>query len=182
MRIKKTIQGNISFLSISGLNIYDDISDKYYLKQVIKNLFSPSAEMFLFFSREENLTDDAELRTLRTRIFQYLGDHGQLIYLKKVDQQRFDAIATINCNTDTDDFIIDCWKYFYWCSFFKPINNLTFDEYQDYLEVNGADNFSDTRNIMDKLCDFECTKGLGGGYLTISYNSELRLEEIIVNR
>ncbi len=65
----------------------------------------------------------------------------------------------------------DMFKYFYACDFFKPINELTFDEYEDYLEVKGIDDVNGIKTIQNSLTDFICIKGLGADHMIISYNS-----------
>lgn len=175
----ETTNGNLSILYVSDFDIYNEVEDRIKLKGIINKLFSIGDEIFFFFRREEDLTDPFELEILREQIFKKFKNDGKFEYLYKIDQRRFDAIAMIRYDFNTPNFIIDLWKYFYACDFFKPMNDLTFEEYEDYLEVNGVNDINGLKQLWDKLSDFICIKGLGGDYLIISYYSELKIIDLI---
>lgn len=171
--------GNLSILNIGEFDIYHKSDDRAYLRSIINKLFSIGDEVFFFFRREEDLTEDSELRILREKIFKKFEDEGKFDYLFKIDQRRFDAIAVIQFDFSTPNFIIDLWKYFYACSFFKPINDLTFEEYKDYLDVNGVDDINGLKKIWNQLSNFILIKGLGADHLILSYVSDLKIEDIV---
>nr|WP_121271552.1 hypothetical protein [Pedobacter schmidteae] len=175
----KTTNGNLSILHIGEFDIYNESDDRTYLRSLINKLFSIGDEVFFFFRREENLTQRTELEILREKIFKKFEDEGKFEYLLKIDQRRFDAIAMIYFDFSTPNFIIDLWKYFYACDFFKPINDLTFDEYRDYLEINGVDDLHGLKQLWNRLSDFLIIKGLGADHLILSYESDLKLDDII---
>lgn len=172
IKIEKKIVGDIQVLNIGVLDIYGSFEDRIYLKKILNNLFDVGNELFFFFRREENLTDEAELKLLRQNVIREIKTNGELRYLFKLDYERFDAIARININSNFSNLIMDMWKYFYSCDFFRPINDLTFDEYEDYLRVNGVDDIDGVRMLQNKLADFICIKGLGADHLIIASNSE----------
>lgn len=176
MEVYKSSKGDISKLRIGGLNIYNEKADCEYLKNMIDKLFCTGDRIFFFFRREEDLTDEEEMIRLRKEVFKKIDGSGKLVYLRKVDQRRFDAIATLDYDADTSTFIIDLWKYFYACYFFKPVNTLTFDDYQDYLAINGVDDLYGRKMLMNKLCDFICIKGLGGEEIIISHQNTLEMD------
>lgn len=161
---------------ISGLDVYNEKADCEYLKNIVDKLFSIGDKIFFFFRREEDLTEEEEMIRLRKDVFKKFDNSGELVYLRKFDQKRFDAIAMLDYDSSTSTFIIDLWKYFYACDFFKPINNLTFEEYQDYLEINGVNDINGRRMLMDKLCDFICIKGLGGNEMIFSHQNALTID------
>lgn len=177
-KIKKT-NGNLSILYIGQFDIYHESDDRAYLRNIINKLFSIGDEVFFFFTREEDLTEDSELRILRKQVLGKFESEGKLEYLYKLDDRRFDAIAMIKFDFSTPNFILDCWRYFYGCDFFKPINDLTFDEYLDYLEINGLDDIDGLKQLWNKLSNFICIKGLGADHLIVSYDSDLNLEHIL---
>lgn len=176
IKIEKKAKSSIQVLNIGPLNIYDSAEDRIYLKKVLSNIFSIGDELFFFFRREENLTDDAELKRLKQDVLREIKINGEFRYILKLDDKRFDAIAKVNLNSNFANLIISMWKYFYACDFFKLINELTFDEYEDYLRVNGVDDIGGIGMIQNKLTDFICVKGLGADHLIISYNAELKLD------
>ncbi|WP_442589904.1 hypothetical protein ACSBL2_01455 [Pedobacter sp. AW31-3R] len=167
--------GNLSILSVSSFDIYHKPEDRARLKAIFGKLFSVGDELFFFFRREEDLTEDSELIILREKIFKRFEDDGKFQYLIKIDQRRFDAIAMIRYDETTPDFMIDLWKYFFACDFFRPTNDLTFEEFEDYLQITGVEDRNGLRQLWDKLCDFICIKGYDGERLIISYYSELEL-------
>eukprot|EP01132_Coremiostelium_polycephalum_P017328 gene17328-20761_t len=144
---------------MDGLDIDSDSADEIYLKEVVSKLFSIGDEVFFFFRNEEYFFDKNEFSDPKKRLFDRFNEERKFVFLYKIDGERFAAIGTINYSLETGDFIVDLWKYFMACSFFKPINALTFEKYQDYLECNG---------------------GIGGEALVVSYNSlELNLENLL---
>lgn len=173
----KTTNGNLSILNIGEFDLYNESDDRIYFKSIINKLFSVGDEVYFSFRREEDLTENSELDVLRKLIFRKFEAEGKFEYLFKIDQRRFDAIAMIIFDLNTPNFIIDLWKYFYACDFFKPINDLTFEEYKDYLEVNGVDDINGLKQLWNGLSDFICIKGLGADHLIISYDSDLKLED-----
>ena len=174
-----TINGNLTILYIGKFDLYDCIEDRIHLKDIIRKLFPIDDEIFFFFNREEDLTKQSELDLLRVRIFEKFENDGKFEYLYKIDDRRFEAIGMIRVDLNTPNFILDCWKFFYSCSFFKPINDLTFEEYKDYIDVNGGEDINGLKHLWDKLTNFNCIKALGGDYLILSYESDLKLGERI---
>lgn len=167
------IGADISKVTIGYFDIYNNNDDRIVLKTILSKLFSNGDSIYFQFRREENLTSDSETEMLRYTILSKFKAEGHLIYLRKLDEKRFDSIAMIQWNMHIPNFIIQVWKYFYACSFFKPENDLTFEEYGDYLKINGFNDIDGLKKIKDSLCNFICIKGLGADYLVITGKSEL---------
>lgn len=178
IEIYKRDLNDLSVINIGPFNIYDNGLDRPYFKNVINKIFETGDEIFFYFRREESLTDEEELEVLRESVFKKITEQGRLLFLNKIDQSRFEGIATIKFDcSDTPNFIVDAWKYFYSLDFFKPINDLSFEEYEDYLEVNGVNDIDGLKLLRNRLTDCICIKGLGADHLVISYKSELCLED-----
>ena len=159
---------NLEILTIGSFDLYNSIDDRIYLKNLLNKLFQVDEQMFCYFRREENLTDDNELALLKKSIFERVSPPDQFKYIKKIDDRRFDAIAEIKLKIDFGQLVIDMWKYFYSFSFFVPINDLTFDEYEDYLLSQGFDDINGMKLVNNKLAKFICIKGLGADHLIIT--------------
>ena len=180
MEVYKITKGDLTILNVDDLDINNDLSDQIYLKDIVSKLFSIGDQVYFFFRNEEYFREKDERKSIRAEIFDYFDRFGKLVFLTKLDEKRFDAIGMIDFDLNTSDFILKLWKYFSSCDFFKPINDLTFDEYQDYLECNGVYDEDGLKMLWNKLCNFICIKGIGGDYLILSYNSlELSLEDYV---
>jgi len=177
IEVHKENIGGSSVLRIGYFDLSCHADDRIFLKEIISRLFSIGDEVYFFFRREESLTEVAQLAILKRRIFEYFSADGEFRYLRKLDDQRFDAIAKITYDFNTPNLILDFWQYFYACSFFRPINDLTFDEYEDYLIMNGVNDIDGLKQLENLLSDFKAIKGIGGDQLTISYRHFLKLEE-----
>lgn len=176
IKIQKESRSDINILNLSPLDLYHSIEDRAYFKKLISKFFKLGEEVFFFFRREENLTDDSELKFLKKKVLNELKDVGEFRYLFVLDEQRFDAIGRIIINLNFPNLLIDMWKYFYSCDFFIPINDLSFEEYEDYLQFNGVDDINGLGIIQNKLAEFIFIKGLGADNLIISYNSDLKFD------
>lgn len=180
MNIYKETKGDLIILTADGLDVNQDLADRVYLKNLVSKLFSVGDEVFFLLRNEEYFANKSELQVLKERVFKTFQESGKLIFLDKLDEKRFYAIAMIKYDLNTPDFIIDLWKYFMGCTFFKPINELTFEEYEDYLECNGDGDECGLKQLWNKLSNFISIKGVGGDYLLISYNAlELDLENTL---
>lgn len=176
IEIRKKSVSDIDIINIGLFNLYKSMDDRKYFKVVINKLFVLGDEIFFFFRREEDLTDDDELKSLKNKIFSEIQDVGEFKYLSKLDDRRFDAIGRVTLNLNFSNLIIDMWKYFYACDFFLPLNDLSFEEYEDYLHTNGLNDINGIAMIQNKLTQVICIKGLGADHLIISYTSELDLD------
>jgi len=170
IEITKKITGPVGILNIGYFDIYNPFDDQIYLKELFHKLFKIGETLYFFFRREEDLTDDDELTVLRKKIFSHLGQHGQMKYIRYLDQVRFDAIAYLTLDIGFGNLLVDMFKYFYSVDFFVPINGLTFDEYEDYLDVKGVDDIDGINIILNSLTNLICIKGYDGDHLRISYN------------
>ncbi|MGN8055126.1 hypothetical protein ACTJKN_02560 [Pedobacter sp. 22163] len=177
--INKTTEGGVGILTIGFFNIFDSMDDRIILKNAFENLFAVGDNVFFFFHREENLIASDELAILRKNILEKIEETGGFKYLNRIDDQRFEAIAYAKLDYNFPNLFIDLFKYYYSCDFFKPINDLTFDEYEDYIDVNGTEDIDGVKMIQNKLTDMICIKGLGADHMVVSYNLDLHMPEIL---
>lgn len=177
--ISETCSEDISKLSIGYFDVYQSLESRILIKELINKLFKIGDTMFFFFSREEDLTSDEELKSLRKQIIAKFQKEGEYKVLREIDSQRFDSVAMIRYDFSTPNFIIDLWKYFYSCNFFKP-GNLNLDEYIHYLKLNGVVNIDGKSQLDSGLTEFMCIKGLGADYLIISYKNGSEVLESIL--
>lgn len=177
MELYRKYKDGLNFLTIEPIDLYESIEDRIALKEIFNKLFDIGDEVFCYFRRKEDLTDDKELVQLKDSIFtRFNSFENEFKYIFKIDERRFDAIGKLKLEYDFSNAIIEMWKCFYSLSFFIPINGLTFEEYEEYLEINGVDDVYAKRHIYDKLASFVCTKGLGGDYFVITSDVEIGID------
>ncbi|KFF25287.1 hypothetical protein [Chryseobacterium vrystaatense] len=163
---------SLLFIDNFDINNWDDLNQ---LKIIYKSLFPKGSTLFFSFRREENLTEEKELKKLKVRILDTFNNEGEYLILKKLDDVRFDSIARIVINENTYNLIFDLWNYFYSCTFFIPNKNLTFS---DYIKFQQKIKFQDKGNeklLNECFTDFTCIKGLGGDNMIISYRNNYNL-------
>ncbi|RWU04018.1 hypothetical protein [Pedobacter chitinilyticus] len=169
MELYREYKDGLFFLTFDSFNLYHSVDDRIAFKQMLNRFLKETDEILCYFRREEDLTDDEELLQLKQSIFTRFTLKGnEFKYLYQIDERRFDAIGKFKLEYDFANAIIEMWKYFYSFSFFAPINNLTFEEYEEYLEVNGFEDIDGKNHVYHQLANFICIKGLGGDYLTIT--------------
>ncbi|RKS97845.1 hypothetical protein [Chryseobacterium defluvii] len=173
----RILHKDISLLLIEDFDInrWDDVSR---LKKIYKSLFSKNDTIFFSFRREEDLTDENELKRLRIKILETFNDEGEYVVLRKLDDSRFDSVARITINENTYNFLFDIWNYFYSCTFFIPTKGFTFS---DYITFQKKIKFQDKGNeklLSNDYTNFSCIKGLGGDNLIISYQNNYQLPDL----
>jgi len=177
MELFNEYKNGLNFLTIESFDLYNSIDDRIALKKILNTLFSAEDEIFCYFRREEDLTTDEELVDLKKSIFTRFGSLGsEFKYIFKIDERRFDAIGKLKLKEDLANAIIEMWKCFYSFSFFIPINGLTFEEYEDYLDVKGVDDIYGKKHVYDSLTRFICNKEVGGGGLVITSDVRISLD------
>lgn len=175
----RELSREINLLSIGPFDI-NVWYDQNRLRNIFKCLFLNNDTIFFSFKREEDLTSDKELSQLRIKVFETFNKTGEYVFLKKLDEARFDSVARIIVSGDsTFDFLFDIWKYFYSCAFFVPVDGFTFSDYISFhkkikLQDKGG------KKLLDKeYANFECIKGLGGDSLLISYRKNYQLPDLM---
>lgn len=170
----RSYKNGLFFLTFHSFDLYHSIDDRIAFKQVLNRFLKEADKIYCYFRREEDLTSDEELLQLKQSVFKRFDLHGnEFKYLYQIDERRFDAIGEFKLEYDFANAIIEMWKCFYCFSFFIPINNLTFEEYEEYLEVNGFEDIDGKNHVYHQLANFICIKGLGGDYLTITSSQEI---------
>ncbi len=74
---------DVNILTIGTFDIYKSIVDRIYLKKLFHRLFSVGDEVFFFFRRKEDLTDNIELALLDISIIKHINEIGEFKYLYK---------------------------------------------------------------------------------------------------
>lgn len=176
MELHREYQDGLNFITIEPFDLYRSIEDRISLKEILNKLFNVGDELLCYFRREEDLTSEAELLQLKKSISTRFNSSGnEFKYIFKIDDRRFDAIGKLKLEYDFANAIIEMWKYFYSFSFFIPINDLTFEEYEEYLEVNGVEDIYGKRHVYHKLASFICIKGLDGDHLIITSEQKINI-------
>jgi len=160
------------------LDFYESLEDRLLLKEIFKLLFKNGDTLFFSFRREENLTDDDDLLRLRERVPREFMEHGDYIFLRKVDEEKFDSIGRLQCTDQTPSFLLDVWKYFYAFTVFVPKEQVRWDDYIHYLKKRGFDDIDGKRLLNDGLTDFILIKGLGGDYLNVTFVNHINFPDI----
>ncbi|PIF45759.1 hypothetical protein CLU96_2771 [Chryseobacterium sp. 52] len=127
----RVLNKEINLLFIDDFNI-SNWNDYNQIKNVYKSLFSKGDTIFFSFRREENLTEEKELKRLKNKILDTFNDEGEYIVLRQLDDTRFDSIARMIINDSTYNFLFDLWNYFYSCTFFIPNKDLAFSDYSNF--------------------------------------------------
>lgn len=161
-----------------NLDFYESLEDRLFLKDIFKSLFKEGDYLFFSFRREEDLTDDKELSELRRKIPHDLKLQGDYIFLRKVDDERFDSAAYIKYTDHTPGFLIDIWKYFYAFTVFRPRERVTWNNYIHHLKTNGVDDIDGKELLTNGFTNFVLIKGLGGDYLNITYSNDITLPDL----
>lgn len=174
--ISRKINNDISLIIIEHFNI-ESWYDTNVLKNIFKSLFSNEETIFFSFRREEDLTDERRLKQLKGSIFETFKKAGDYVILKKLDESRFDSVARISINDDVYELLIDIWKYFYSCAFFKPLPGLSFSDFIDFQKSIKFIDKGGEKLISNNYSNFECIKGLGGDHLLISYKNNYSLPD-----
>lgn len=172
------ITDNLTRLSVINLDFYESLNDRLMLKEIFKSFFKEGDRLFFSFRREENLTDDDELLALRKKIPLMFEQQGDYIFLRRVDEEKFDTIGHINYTDHTPSFLLDVWKYFYAFTVFMPFEHVTWSDYVHYVKTKGINDIDGKKLLNDGLTNFILIKGLGGDYLNISYVSDIKLPDI----
>jgi len=176
--LKEKITDSLSRLSVINLNFYESLDDRLLLKDIFKLIFKDNDQLFFSFRREENLTDNDELLQLRQRVPYEFKQHGDYVFLRKIDEERFDSIGYLKYSDQTPAFLLDVWKYFYAFTVFKPRESITWSDYVNYIKTKGVEDIDGKRLLNSGLSDFILIKGLGGDYLNISYINSAELPDI----
>ncbi|KMQ59937.1 hypothetical protein ACM46_16900 [Chryseobacterium angstadtii] len=174
----RILNKDIGLLFIDDFNLYnwDDLSK---IKNIYKSLFFKGSTLFFSFRREEDLTDEKELKKLKTKILDIFNSEGEYIVLRKLDDKRFDSIARIVVNENTYNFLFDLWNYFYSCSIFIPNKDFTFSDYINFYKKNKFEDKGNEKLLSNYFTDFTCIKGLGGDNMIISHRSNYDLSKFI---
>lgn len=176
--LTERITDSLTRLSVINLAFYESLDDRLLLKEIFKSLFRQGDRLFFSFRREENLTDDDELLELRKRVPLTFAQQGDYIFLRRIDEERFDSIGHITYADHIPGFLLDVWRYFYAFDFFIPKEQVTWDDYIQYVKKKGLDDIDGKRLLNDGLTNFILIKGLGGDYLNISYVNDTKLPDI----
>lgn len=160
------------------LNFYESLEDRLLLKEIFRLFFADGDTLFFSFRREENLTDDDDLLRLRERVPREFMEHGDYIFLRKFDEEKFDSIGYLQCTDQTPGFLLDVWRYFYAFTVFIPKKQVEWDDYIRYVKRKGFDDIDGKRLLNDGLADFILIKGLGGDYLNVTFSNHIKLPAI----
>lgn len=168
---------NIALMSIENFDI-NAWHDANRIKNILKCLFNNDDTIFFLFRREEDLTSDDELRRLRIKVVETFEKLGEYVYLKKLDESRFDSVARLAGSNFDIEFIIDVWRYYYSCTFFIPTDGFSFSDYISFQKENKLHDKGGQKLLSKGYSNFECMKGLGGDSLIISYRKGFRLPDL----
>ena len=120
------------------------------------------------FYRIENLTEDKLLSDIEKRLSKIFTDENY----RKIHDIRDDIFVSLfklEVNINSANLIIDFWRYFYAVSFFEPINDLSFDEFEEYkLSHPIFDNEYGKKWLWHKLAERIYIKNVGGEELLIA--------------
>ncbi|GAF04809.1 hypothetical protein [Saccharicrinis fermentans] len=157
------------------INIWYDANR---IKNILKCLFFNNDTIFFSFRREEDLTSDKELERLRISIIETFNKYGEYVFLKKLDEARFDSVARIDVSDFTFEFMFDIWKYFYSCTFFIPTEGFSFSDYISFQKKIKFQDKGGEKLLSKRYSDFGCIKGLGGDSLIVSYRKDFQLPDL----
>lgn len=168
---------DLALLSIEDfdINVWHDAN---CIKNILKCLFFNNDTIFFSFRREEDLTSDDELKRLRVNVVETFDKLGEYVFLKKLDEARFDSVASIIVNDFTFEFIFDILKYFYSCAFFIPAKGFSFSDFISFQKKIKFQDKGGEKLLSKGYSDFVCIKGLGGDSLIVSYQKGFQLPDL----
>ncbi len=170
----REITDTINLVTIESVDL-SNWDDSTIFKAIFEKLFPINTKLFFSFRREENLTNDDLLKKLRFSIPKFFDQNGEYHILYKLDNSRFDSVATLSMEENTLDLFLDLWSYFYSCNIFIPSKNFDFSNFIDFQhKINFIDQ-SCINLISNKHSLFEVVKGLGGEQILIYFNKEAKL-------
>jgi len=139
-----------------------------HFKEWFTKTFPIGTILYFDFYRIENLTEDkilSDIEKTLSKIF-YAKNYKKIHDIK---EDVFVSLFKLEVEMNTANLILDFWRYFYAVSFFEPINDLSFDEFEEYeLSHPIFDNEYGKKWLWHKLADRVYIKNLGGEELLIS--------------
>ena len=173
----RELSRDIALFSVEDFDI-NAWHDANRLKNILKCLFFNDDTIFFSFRREEDLTSDNDLKRLRVKVIETFDKLGEYVFLRKLDEARFDSVARITVSDFTFEFIFDIWEYFYSCAFFIPSKGFSFSDYISFQKRIKFQDKGGEKLLSKRYSDFECIKGLGGDSLVISYRKDYQLPDL----
>ena len=139
-----------------------------HFKEWFTKTFPIGTILYLSFYRKENLTEDKILSDIEKRLSKIFNAKNNRKILD-IREDVFVSLFKLEVEMNTANLILDFWRYFYAVSFFEPINDLSFDEFEEYeLSHPIFDNEYGKKWLWHKLADRVYIKNLGGEELLIS--------------
>lgn len=138
-------------------------------KSWITKTFPVDSVLYFSLFRIESITDDSIRLEIAERLETiFTVQNYRVIY--KHDEDICESIFILQMNINSSNIILDLWLNFYAVSFFEPQNNLTFEEFEEYQQINNGfnDNTLGQKWLWHQLADIVYIKNLGGEELIIS--------------
>jgi len=154
------------------INVDSNTPDRIiHFKEWFYKTFQIGTILYFEFYRKENLTEEKILSEIENRLSKILNDEEFRI-IHDIRDDVFVSLFKLKVDMYSPNLILDFWRYFYSLSFFEPINDLTFDEFEEYeLSSPIFGNEYGIKWLWHKLTDKVYVKNLGGEELIISsYN------------
>lgn len=155
--------------SADNVIVYDDIGliepdDIISFKNFWDIEFNYGQELFFFFHRLENLTEDKELVEIEKKLLEIFNEDN-LYIIVYIDEVRFTYLFKYEFQFGGADLIFKFWKYYYSMSIIVPGVNVSFESVCNYLDTH-RDNDVYLRVFKAKgYAQRVYVKGLGGDHL-----------------
>ncbi|MFD2969943.1 hypothetical protein [Sphingobacterium bambusae] len=161
MKLKPKDVNDVTVYDNINLHTSDGIID---FKNFWDSEFRYGQQMFFFFHRLEDLTEDKELDEIEKELLQIFNEENLYIIIY-IDEVRFIYLFNYNFQLGGPDLIVKFWKYYYSMCIIVPTEKVSFESVCGYFDTH-RDNDVYLRNFKAKgYAQRIYIKGLGGDCL-----------------
>ncbi|MDR2282393.1 MAG: hypothetical protein LBE37_04255 [Sphingobacterium sp.] len=161
MKLKPNIVSNVIVYDGIDLDNSNDIID---FKNFWDREFEYGQQLFFFFHRLEDLTEDKDLKEIERELLSIFNEENLYIVIY-IDEVRFTYLFKWEFQFGGGNLIFKFWKYYYSMSIIIPKKGVTFDNVCTYFDTH-RDNDVYLRNFKaNGYAEKVYIKGLGGDHL-----------------
>ncbi|MFZ4263411.1 hypothetical protein ACFRAE_15325 [Sphingobacterium sp. HJSM2_6] len=154
---------------VDNVNVYEDIrldtiDGVIDFKNFWAKEFQYGQELFFYFHRLEDLTDQKELDEIEKDLLQIFNEDNIYIIIY-LDKSWFTYLFKYEYKFGTENLLLKFWRYFYGMDIIIPNINVSFKEVCEYFYLHRENDIYLRSFKANGYAKTVYIKGLGGDYL-----------------